>query len=35
MIKPIIKGTMMLSVAVTSTATLFVVGWVGLALLGF
>jgi hypothetical protein len=35
MSNPIFKATMMLSVAVTSTFTVFVFSWIGLALLGF
>jgi hypothetical protein len=35
MSNPIIKTTMMLSAVVTSSATLFALSWVGLALLGF
>ena len=35
MSNPVIKATMMLSVAATSTFTAFVFSWIGLALLGF
>jgi hypothetical protein len=35
MSNPVIKATMMLSVAATSTFTAFVFIWIGLALLGF
>ena len=35
MSNPVIKATMMLSVAATSTFTVFVFSWIGLALLGF
>jgi hypothetical protein len=35
MSKPVIKATMMLSVAATSIFTVFVFSWIGLALLGF
>ena len=35
MSNPIFKATMMLSVAITSTFTVFVFSWIGLALVGF
>jgi len=35
MSNPVIKAAMMLSVAATSTFTVFVFSWIGLALLGF
>jgi hypothetical protein len=35
MSNPVIKATMMLSVAATSTFTVFAFSWIGFALLGF